>query len=611
MFYLKNSILPIFVSNHMTLKHKSIYYLICILFLTGTLLHAQERRRIEIEYAPFMNFDESKPDATILTRDNTKQVHIKHDGIELWCDEAIYYGKQDFIEAYGNVHVKQGDTINMTSKYVEYSGKTQLAFASGSVVLKEPSSELTTDTLYFDRVKQQAFYRSSGKVVRDTTGTITSTRGRYYMNSKKYQFVNNVKLVNPEYVIESNQLDFYSLSGFAFLFGPTTITSETSVIYCERGFYDTQKDTGYFVKKSKINYDERVVEGDSIYFDRTKSFASATNNITITDTLNSTIVKAHYAEVFRAKDSVFMTKRALAITVQENDSIFVHSDTLMVTGKPENRITRAYYNAKIFKTDLSGKADSIHMNQKTGLTQLINLDRNATLDPFYKTKHPILWNFKNQITGDSIHLISNPKTETLDSLKVFDNAFVISKDSLGDGYNQISGKKLFGLFENNSLSTIDIIKNAESIYYLRNDADELVGIDKSKSGSIKVWVTGNAIDEMRKYNQIGGKTHPEVEFKENEKILKGFNWREFERPLSVEDLFKDDPPLVLPIIQGLEAYVPQEEFFDPKLIKRVENANPNPSKKSDLVKEESKNKAARKLPKNLKLRPKEFKKPIK
>ena len=69
------------------------------------------------------------------------------------------------------------------------------------------------------------------------------------MKSKKYQFVNNVKLVNPEYVIESKQLDFYTLSGFAFLFGPTTITSETSVIYCERGFYDTQKDTGYFVKE--------------------------------------------------------------------------------------------------------------------------------------------------------------------------------------------------------------------------------------------------------------------------------------------------------------------------------------------------------------------------
>tara|TARA_B110000967_G_scaffold86633_1_gene89238 strand:+ start:5708 stop:7378 length:1671 start_codon:yes stop_codon:yes gene_type:complete len=548
-----------------------------------------------------MTFDESNPDATILTRDNSKQVHIKHEGIELWCDEAIYYGKQDFIEAYGKVHVKQGDTINMTSKYVEYSGKTQLAFASGSVVLKDPTSVISTDTLYFDRVKQQAFYRSSGKVVRDTSGTITSTIGRYYMVSKKYQFVDNVKLVNPEYVIKSNRLDFYTLSGFAFLYGPTTITSETSVIYCERGFYNTNNDTGYFVKKSKINYDERVVEGDSMYFDRNIDFASATNNITITDTLNNTVIKGHYAEVFRAQDSVFITKRALAITLQENDSIFVHSDTLMVTGKPEKRITRGYYNAKIYKSDLSGKADSIHMNQSAGLTQLINLDRNTTNDAFYKVQHPILWNFKNQITGDSIHLISNPKTETLDSLKVFNNAFVISKDSLGDGYNQMSGKKLFGLFEKNTLSTIDIIKNAETIYYLRNEEDELVGIDKSKSGAIKVWITKNTIDEMRKYNQIGGKTHPENEFPENDKILQGFNWRESERPTSVEDLFKDDPPLELIKIKGLDAYKPQEDFFDSTLMERVKDARPKPAKEL----EKTENKAARKLPK------KKFKKPNK
>ena len=580
------------------MKYKSFNFITCFLILLGTTLYAQDRRKIEIENAPFMTFEESKPDATILTRDNLKQVHIKHQGIEMWCDEAIYYGKQDFIEAYGKVKIKQGDTINMTSKYVEYSGKTQLALASGDVVLKDPTSIITTDTLYFDRIKQEAFYQNNGKVVRDTTGTITSTIGRYFMKTKKYQFVNNVKLVNPEYIIESNRLDFYSLSGYAFLYGPTTITSKTSVIYCERGFYNTTNDTGYFVKKSKINYNDRVVEGDSLYFDRNKSFASATNNIVITDTLNNTIVKGHYAEVFRAKDSLFITKRALAITLQENDSIFVHSDTLMVTGKPEKRITRGYYNAKIYKSDLSGKADSIHMNQSTGLTQLINLDRNTTQDAFYKSQKPVLWNIKNQITGDSIHLISNPKTETLDSLKVFNNAFVISKDSLGDGYNQISGKKLFGLFNNNSLSTIDIIKNAETIYYLRNDENELVGIDKSKSGAIKIWLTENNIDEMRKYNQIGGKTYPELDFPENEKILRGFNWRESERPTSVEDLFKDDPPLELKVIKGLDAYTPQDDFFDSNLLERVKKAKPKPEITKDK-KEKPNNKAARKIPRNL------------
>ena len=578
------------------MKNKQLLILFILSF--SILTFAQERKQIEIEYAPYMTFEEDKPDATILTRDGSDQVHIKHKGIEMWCDEAIYYGKEDFIEAYGSVRVKQGDSINMTSKYVEYSGKTQLAYASGDVVMIDPDSKLYTDILHFDRNKQQAYYNQKGKVVRDTSGTITSTVGRYYVNSKKYQFVDNVKLVNPEYEIDTERLDFYTESGYAFMFGPTTITSETSVIYCERGFYNTNNDTGYFVKKSKINYDDRIVEGDSVYFDRNKNFASATNNITVIDTLNKSIIKGHYAEVFREKDSVFITKRALAITEQENDSIFMHSDTLMVTGPPDERIIRGYYNAKMFKSNLSGKADSIHMNQKTGLTQLINF-YDVDADAFSKKEHPVLWHFESQITGDSIHLISNTKNETLDSLKVFNSAFVISKDSLGDGFNQISGKVLYGLFENNELNTIDVIKNAETIYYLRNSENELVGIDKSKSGSIKIFISENQIDELRKINQIGGKTYPEEDFPEKERKLKGFIWRNEERPRTVDDLFSDDPPLELVKIKGLEPYIPQSEFFDRDLIKRVEDAGnlKEDSKKKQKNKPlEKDNKAARNLP---------------
>ena len=572
------------------------YLKLILIYLVPLILYAQERQQIEIEYAPFMTFEPSKPDATILTRDNSNQVHIKHKGIEMWCNEAIYYGKQDFIEAYGSVRVKQGDSLDMTSKYVEYSGKTQLAYASGDVVLIDPTSKLYTDILYFDRIKQQAFYNQKGKVVRDTSGTITSTIGHYYMNAKKYQFTDNVKLVNPEYVIDTDRLDFYTVSGYAFLYGPTTITSDTSIIYCERGFYNTNNDTGYFVKKSRIDYDERTIIGDSLYFDRNKNFASATNNIKVTDTLNNSIIKGHYAEVFRAKDSVFITKRALAITKQENDSIFIHSDTLMITGPPDQRIVRAFYNAKMYKSDLSGKADSIHMNQNTGLTQLINFYDTDSEDTFSKRRHPVLWHHENQITGDSIHLISNPKTESLDSLKVFENAFVISKDSLGAGYNQISGKKLDGLFKENELHTIDVIKNAESIYFLRNADNELVGIDKSKSGKMRIWVSENKIDELRKINQIDGKTYPEDDFPENERILKGFVWRETERPRSVEDLFSEDPPLELPVIKGLGIHSPQAAFFDKSLENRVEAAG-KPSKKS---KEKLlNNKAGRKIPKNI------------
>lgn len=534
----------------------------------------QKQKRIQIQYSGFLTFDEAKyPGAKILTRDDSSQIHIIHEGVNMWCDQAIHYGNEDFIEAYGHVKMKQGDTINMNAKYVEYSGKTKLAFASGDVVLTEPSSVLTTDTLYFDRLKQQAFYKTGGKVVRDSSGIITSKIGRYYMNAKKYQFVSKVKLVNPEYVLDTEQLDYYTQNALAYMYGPSTITGETSKIYCERGFYDTQNDTGYFIKNSRIDYDNRVVEGDSLYFNRANSFASATNNIKVTDTLNNSVIKGHYAEVYRDKDSVFITKRALTISVQERDSLYIHGDTLMVTGKPEHRITRAFRNVKMYKSDMSGKADSIHMDQKSGLTQLINLGRLAPKDNFAVKRRPILWNFENQMTGDTIHIKSNTKTERLDSLIVFNNAFIINKDTVGSGFNQITGQKLYGLFnDENQLRQVDIIKNAESIYYARNDKQELIGIEKSKSANITIFFTGNTIDELRKINQVDGTLSPESKFPENARKLRGFDWREDERPKSVNDLFSDDPPLNLPVIKGLAPYVPQEEFFDDDLRARAQQA---------------------------------------
>jgi len=563
---------------------------------------AQQRKNIEIkDSGAFGEIDEKKyPGARILTRSDAGQVHVYHDGIDMYCDQAVLYGKENFVEAYGNVKMIQGDTITMVAKYAEYSGKTQLAYAKGDVILTEPSSTLTTDKLFFDRLKQEAFYKEDGKVVRDSSGTITSTVGRYYMSKKKYRFLNTVKLVNPEYVLTTNQLDFYSETGHAYMFGPSKIVGETSTVYCERGFYNTNEDTGYFTKNSRIDYDNRIVEGDSMYFDRNRDFASASNNIKITDTINNSIIKGHYAEVYKSKDSAFVTKRAIAITVQEKDSVYIHADTLMVTGKEDNRITRAFRNAKLFKSDVSGKADSIHISNNKGLTKLINLSRLSSKDPFAVKRRPILWHLKNQMTGDTIHLQSNPETEKLDSLKVFDNAFLISKDTLSEAYfNQITGKRLIGLFnEENQLKQVNIYKNAESIMIAREENDEFIGLDKARSASIEMLFDETGIYYYKRISGSDGVMYPEDEIPKNAIKFKGFDWRAEERPLTVDDLFSDDPELILPIIKGLAPAVPDEEFFDENLLNRIEEADneSKPKVRFGDARDDEQPKASRQIP---------------
>ena len=481
------------------------------------------------------------PEAVIYSRDANGPVHIVHDGVDMWCDQALVYFKENFVKAYGKVLVKQGDTIEMRSNYGEYNGNTSMAFAAGAVNLKEPSSSLESDTLYFDRMKQEAYYRSGG-LVRDTSSVLTSRRGRLFTETKKYEFSGQVVIENPEYTVRSPQLDFYSESGLAYLYGTSTIESPSSTIYCDRGYYNTRSNKGHFVKNSRVDYNQRILYGDSIYFDRAQGFASATNNIKLIDSANQMVVRGHYAEVFKQKDSVYITNRAVAVSVQEQDSVYIHADTLRVTGPSEQRMIKGFYGARMFKPGnsiedrTSGRCDSIVVLQELGLTKMIG--------------RPVLWTGDQQITGDTIHLIQDLERDELDSLKVYDNAFMIQEDV--EGYNQVKGAQLVGLFTENKLDTIDVIKNSQVVYYSRDDKQELVGINNTVASSMQLYVKQNKIKGIRFINKVPGKVYPPSEFPENARILPGFIWRGDERLFFQEDLFqgKTFPPLKP--IRGIE-----------------------------------------------------------
>lgn len=494
--------------------------LILLCFIIG--LHtaiAQQAKPIKVEYSDFANVDQTEIPDAILVYGN---VRVSHDGAILFCNKAYVFQKENYIKAFGDVRIVQGDTITMTSTYAEYNGENKLAMASGNVIMQSPSSTLTSEEMYFDRASQQAFYRTGGRIT-DKDNVLTSQSGTYIVNSSMYQFRNAVTITNPKTVIKTNHLDYYENSGHSYLFGPSTITSKENFIYTEKGFYDTKKNLAHFVKNSYIKYNNRLIEGDSLYYDKNREFASATRNVKVTDSINNSIVKGHYGEVYKLQDSLMMTKRAVAMTLVEKDTLYIHGKRLIVTGKPEDRIVRAYNNVRFFKIDMSGKCDSLHSAERTGITKLI--------------KNPVMWNFENQMTGDLMHLISNKETEKLDSLIVFNNTFIASKDTIGTGYNQVKGQNLFGKFRDNKLYEVDVVKNTEVIYYMRNDEQELIGINKNVSSSINMKLDGNKVETITFFKQVDGDIYPETELPENARKLNGFIWRGDERIKSKEDIF--------------------------------------------------------------------------
>jgi hypothetical protein len=155
-----------------------------------------------------------------------------------------------------------------------------------------------------------------------------------------------------------------------------------------------------------------------------------------------------------------------------------------------------------------------------------------------------------------MHLIGNNTTQKLDSLKVLNNTFIVSKDTIGTGFNQVKGQNLYGKFEEGKLRDVDIIKNAEVIYYMRNDAQELIGINKNVSSKINLLLEKNEIETITFFQQVDGDIYPESELPENARKLRGLLWRGEEQIKSKDDIFP-----------------PEENEENAKIIKETKSAD--------------------------------------
>jgi hypothetical protein len=486
---------------------------------------SEETAKIEVLYGGYFSKSEDKyPGASIFERDESGPVRFKHKGALLDCDIAYLYSDENRLEAYGNITFNQGDTLILNSKQLTYNGISRLAKAQENVRLNSPNSTLTTEILYFDRKNQEAYYPSYGTLI-DEENILKSNKGRYLIEQSLYRFEESVTLENEKFNLVSDRLDYHTEDEIADFFGPTTIVGEDYTFYFEQGSYDTKSEKGYGKTNTKINYDLRKLYGDSIYFDQLENYASASGEVNVLDSINESRLSAEFAQIFKAKDSLVATGEAIIAKRVEDDSLYVHASYLFVTGPDKARDLLAYPNARFFKTDFSGKSDSIVVTNEKGITELIG--------------NPIIWSGESQLTGNYMYFTNEPETNALDSLYVIENAFISAFDTIAQlGYNQAKGVNLKGRFLSNGLESALLDKNAEVIYYLFDDKGALIGINQTTCSAIQLNFEEGEISRITFLRNPNGTLYPYQDFPEDQKLLEGFEWHGEERTRSLESFIE-------------------------------------------------------------------------
>lgn len=491
----------------------------CWFILSCTALSAQSDsiKTIEIKNA----------DALIGTRINGQSVQkligrvaLQHDQVLMFCDSAWYYDKLNSIDAFGRIHIRQGDTLSLYGDKLNYNGNTRVATITGNVRLIDNQVNLQTSQLTYDRNAGMAYYPDSGNTI-SGTDELSSKKGYYYVNSKEFAFKGNVVIKNPQYTLYSDTLIQNTVTDVSYFKGPSTIVSKESFIYCENGWYDKKNDRCQFNQNAYVIAEKNILRGDSLYYERNRGYGKGIGHVSIEDTVEKIIVTGHFAETFRNIERYIVTDSAQLMKIFEKDTLFLHADTLLAIQDSLNkRVINAFHHVKFFKPDMQGLCDSLSYTQRDSLIRMYF--------------NPVLWNDKNQITAEYIDICMGQKEIYYMNINLL--ARVISQeDSLL--FNQVGGLNMKAWFYENELSKIDVFENSKTYYYVKEDNGDRVGLNVAESKDMTIYIENKQVVKISFLTNPVGSLYPMDKIKPEEYRIDGFTWQIQRRPLKREDIF--------------------------------------------------------------------------
>lgn len=500
-------------------KYFYVVFVICF-WVFASLTNAQKPTKVKLIRATDLKYSKQLGEKVQRLIGN---VLLKHDSTLLYCDSAYLHELTNSFQGFGNVHIKASDSLDIYSDFLDYNGNIKMAELKNNVRLVETKATLYTEHLWYDRPREIAYYLTSGKIV-DSANVLTSEKGYYYTQTREAYFKNQVVLENKQYTVKSDTLKYNTETEISWFYGPTTITSKENLIYCENGWYDTKRNISQFQDNSYIITKEQILKGDSLYYDREANFGKARNNVSIFDTVQDITIHGHYAEFRKSDGYAFVTDSAVAVLADRRDSLYLHSDTLWIKFDSLQNAEKmlGYKHTKFYRTDLQGMCDS-----------LVYSFADSTIFLF---KEPVLWSDENQLTADTIRIAI--KNKQVDTLALVNSCFIISMDDTihRNTFNQIKGRVMTGYFKDNEIVKIVVNGNAESLFFVREENGDLIGINTTTSNDMKIYLTENEVQVIAPIKNVDAHMLPEASVSEEDRKMKGFKWIEGRRPLKKTDI---------------------------------------------------------------------------
>ncbi len=464
------------------------------------------------------------------------------------ADSIVLNQKENWLEAFGNVHINDADSVQTYAQYVKYLGKEKKAFLKNKVLLTDGKGTLTTDDLDYDVGIKIGRYHNGGKLVNGKT-VLTSKEGNYFGDTRDVYFYKRVEMISPDTKIFTDTLLYNINTDVTKFVATTTIFNGNRRIVTKEGFYDTKHNTSSFGKRTFIDDSSYTMVADTMFQDSTGKGEFKGNAIyREKDAKNGFDLMANSIKINRKTNTILATEKPVLFIKQDLDTIFVTADTLFssrqtlfekkqhipmlrdtVNGKYEfkfdkdssnDRFFQAYNHVRIFNDSIQAVADSMFYSSTDSVFRLFS--------------NPIVWAQDNQLTGDTMYLFL--KNKNPEKLLVYENAMAISKVN-SIYFNQLKGNTITGYFKGGK---IDILKTkgspAQNVYYAQDEQKRLVGVNQSAADAINIEFKDDKPERVIFINNLQGTMFPINQVNHSELKVKDFKWLIDVRPKSRIDI---------------------------------------------------------------------------
>ncbi len=435
-------------------------------------------------------------------------------------DSIVKNQQKNIVEVFGNIRINDADSVHISAQYLIYYGNTRMAYLKKNVKLTDKKATLTTEALEYDINTKTGSYVNHGKIVNGAS-TLTSKEGFYYAETKDAYFTTNVNMVDPEYTMATDTLLYNADTEKATFISPTTIYDGRSVIYTSDGYYDMKNGNANFGSRPVIQDSTQYITAEKIQFDKNSGEGFAEGNFVYKDTAQGVTVLSGESFFNNIAKTFLASSKPVMIIKQENDSLFIASDTLY-SGIQIDTVYKKDTLVKIVERELwvpkedSTLADSTSPGNTPGLRPLKTPGKNIlkrtdvekdSITISDSLQHAPVAAIDSSllhaiIVRDTITEIVNADVERIDSIRFFRayhnvRVFADSMQAVCDSLFFSGADSIFRMFTNPVMWAKESQITGDTIFLHTKD---------KKPKEVEVWENAFSISKSGElyYNQLKG-----------------------------------------------------------------------------------------------------------